>query len=61
MNRQDAELVEDILEAINRISDYTKGQSYEAFLENTKTQDAVFRCEPGHRLERHPGEAARPA
>lgn len=41
--RQDAELIDDILEAISRIFHYTEGQSYEAFLEDAKTQDAVVR------------------
>lgn len=41
--RQDAELVADILEAITRISGYTANMNYDAFLTDTKTQDAVIR------------------
>lgn len=41
--RQDADLVSDIQEAIGRIRHYTQGLSYEAFLVDTKTQDAVVR------------------
>lgn len=35
--------IEDILEAIRRIERYTEGMSYEEFLEDEKTQDAVLR------------------
>lgn len=41
--RKDSELVADILEAITRISGYTANMNYEAFLTDTKTQDAVIR------------------
>ena len=41
--RQDDELVEDISEAIERIQRYTRGISYEAFLQDTMVQDAVVR------------------
>lgn len=41
--REDAELVADILEAITRISGYTANMNYDAFLTDTKTQDAVIR------------------
>ena len=41
--RQDAQLVQDILEAINRISRYTAALSYSAFLDDTMVQDAVVR------------------
>lgn len=41
--RRDAELVKDIREAIGRISRYIEDVSYAAFLEDTKTQDAVVR------------------
>jgi uncharacterized protein with HEPN domain len=41
--RQDDELAEDIGEAIKRIQRYTRGKSYEAFLQDTMVQDAVVR------------------
>jgi uncharacterized protein with HEPN domain len=41
--RTDPELVEDIKDAIERIQRYTKGLSFEAFLADDKTQDAVAR------------------
>ena len=41
--RGDAELVEDIAEAIARIERYTAGATYEAFLQDTLRQDAVVR------------------
>ncbi|MDW8099564.1 MAG: DUF86 domain-containing protein, partial [Anaerolineae bacterium] len=37
------EFLSDILEAIRRIQAYTGGMSFEAFLRDTKTQDAVVR------------------
>ncbi|HEV7668407.1 MAG TPA: DUF86 domain-containing protein [Thermoanaerobaculia bacterium] len=43
-NRADRDLLGDILEAIRRARRYTEGQSYEQFLEDTKTQDAVIRA-----------------
>lgn len=41
--RGDAERLTDILEAIERIRAYINGMTYEAFLADTKTQDAVIR------------------
>ncbi len=41
--RTDREFLSDILEAIRRIKVYTAGMTYQAFLEDTKTQDAVLR------------------
>jgi len=41
--RKDSEFVEDIREAIRRISVYTAGMDYDAFLADIKTQDAVTR------------------
>ena len=41
--RTDSEVARDIEEAIRRISAYTAGLTYEAFLLDTKTQDAVVR------------------
>lgn len=41
--RSDAEFIRDIVEAISRISAYTTGMTYEAFLADTKTQDATVR------------------
>ncbi|MCS6964323.1 MAG: DUF86 domain-containing protein [Thermoflexus sp.] len=41
--RTDRELLNDILEAIRRIRTYTSGMTFEAFLEDTRTQDAVAR------------------
>jgi uncharacterized protein with HEPN domain len=41
--RTDSEFLRDIEEAINRISAYTRGITYEEFLRDTKTQDAVVR------------------
>ncbi len=41
--RTDKEFLSDILEAVHRIGTYVKGMSYEAFLGDTKTQDAVMR------------------
>jgi uncharacterized protein with HEPN domain len=41
--RKDSELVADILEEIPRISGYTANMDYDAFLIDTKTQDAVIR------------------
>ncbi|MEO5359532.1 MAG: DUF86 domain-containing protein [Nitrospirota bacterium] len=35
--------LEDILEAISRIKQYTRGRDYENFISDTKTQDAVVR------------------
>jgi hypothetical protein len=41
--RRDADLVEDISEAIARIERYTVGLTLDAFLADTKTQDATVR------------------
>ena len=41
--RTDREFLSDIQEAIRRIGEYTVGMTYQAFLEDTKTQDAVIR------------------
>ncbi|MDI6783486.1 MAG: DUF86 domain-containing protein [bacterium] len=41
--RGDKEFLLDIKEAIERIRDYTTGLSYQAFLQDIKTQDAVVR------------------
>ncbi|CAB3288023.1 conserved protein of unknown function [Methanocaldococcus lauensis] len=41
--RGDKEILMDILEAIQRIKNYTDGMDYETFLLDTKTQDAVIR------------------
>jgi len=35
--------VEDILDAINSIGEYTKGLTYESFVSDKKTVDAVIR------------------
>jgi uncharacterized protein with HEPN domain len=42
-DRTDHEFLSDIREAIRRLSAYTSGMAYEAFLEDLKTQDAVIR------------------
>jgi uncharacterized protein with HEPN domain len=42
-NRTDTELLRDILEAIRRISSYVGRMSYETFMDDDKTQDAVIR------------------
>jgi uncharacterized protein with HEPN domain len=41
--RSDKELLQDIHEAAIRIQTYIAGMTYAAFLEDTKTQDAVIR------------------
>jgi len=41
--RMDRDFLSDIWEAIRRIEDYTEGMTYEAFLTDTKTQDAIIR------------------
>ena len=41
--RRDADLVEDISEAITRIERYTAGLTLDTFLTDTKTQDATVR------------------
>lgn len=42
-DRDDPELLQDILEAARRITSYTAGLTYETFLADIKTQDAVTR------------------
>ena len=42
-SRADRDLLGDILEAVRRARSYTADHSYEQFLEDTKTQDAVIR------------------
>lgn len=42
-NRSDQNLINDIQEAIYRISKYTMNITYPTFLQDTKTQDAVIR------------------
>lgn len=41
--RSDKELLYDILEALNRIAEYTRDMTYDEFLSDLKTQDAVIR------------------
>ena len=41
--RMDSDLLNDIQEAIRRIIDYIAGMTYETFLADIKTQDAVIR------------------
>jgi uncharacterized protein with HEPN domain len=41
--RTDSEFARDIEEAIRRISSYAAGLTYESFLLDTKTQDAIVR------------------
>jgi uncharacterized protein with HEPN domain len=41
--RSDRDLLSDIKEAAQRIATYTTGMTYNAFLGDTKTQDAVIR------------------
>ena len=42
-DRTDKELLSDLGEAIRRISEYIKGMTYQAFIKDAKTQDAVVR------------------
>ena len=42
-DRGDADLVADIREAISRIRRYADGMSFDGFLDDTRTQDAVVR------------------
>jgi len=42
-NRGDKQFLEDILESIRRIEEYTQSLDYESFLKNTMVQDAVIR------------------
>ncbi len=41
--RRDRDFLDDIREAVRRIGKYTSGMTYQAFLKDTKTQDAVIR------------------
>src|SRR5437763_16513871 len=43
-NRADRDLLGDIMEALRRAVAYSEGQSYEQFLKDIKTQDAVKRA-----------------
>jgi len=43
-SRADRDLLCDILEAVRRAQVYSAGQSYEQFVGDTKTQDAVIRA-----------------
>jgi uncharacterized protein with HEPN domain len=42
-DRTDRELLDDIREAIQRIDSYLKGMSYDGFMRDDRTQDAVIR------------------
>jgi len=42
-SRSDRDLLDDIREAIQRIESYVKGMSYDAFMDDGRTQDAVIR------------------
>jgi uncharacterized protein with HEPN domain len=42
-DRSDRELLSDIRESIQRISEYLSGFDYESFVKDIKTQDAVIR------------------
>jgi uncharacterized protein with HEPN domain len=41
--RRDADLIQDILESINRINTYTENISFQEFSDDYKSQDAVIR------------------
>ena len=41
--RMDADLIQDIIESIHRIISYTENISYDKFLKDYKSQDAVIR------------------
>lgn len=41
--RRDADLIQDILESINRINTYTENISFQEFSDDFKSQDAVIR------------------
>jgi uncharacterized protein with HEPN domain len=43
MHRSHLHFLDDIKEAAGKIQDYTKGMSYEQFLADLRTQDAVIR------------------
>lgn len=42
-NRKKSDFLSDIQESVRRIKVYTDGMTYEVFLMDTKTQDAVIR------------------
>jgi uncharacterized protein with HEPN domain len=42
-SRRDKDYLSDVLEAMERICRYTQGLSYEQFMQDTRTQDAVMR------------------
>ncbi len=42
-SRRDKDYLSDIVEAMGRICNYTHGLSYQQFMEDTRTQDAVMR------------------
>jgi uncharacterized protein with HEPN domain len=53
--RNEKVLVEDILESLVKILEYTKGMNYDEFLADSKTREAVYRnievmSEAAHRL-----------
>lgn len=41
--RRDKDYLSDILEAMHRVVSYVEGMSYEGFMQDTRTQDAVVR------------------
>ena len=41
--RKDEHLLDDVIESITRIQNYTQGINYQGFREDIKTQDAVMR------------------
>jgi uncharacterized protein with HEPN domain len=43
MSRRDKQRLDDLVEATRRITSYIRGLTYEQFLEDSKTQDAVIR------------------
>jgi uncharacterized protein with HEPN domain len=49
MHRDHRLYLDDILEAIVRIRDYMAGINYDAFVKDTRTQDAVIRNSGDHR------------
>jgi len=44
MKREIADYIEDILEAMSNVVEFTKGMSYEEFVKDTKTVYAVIRA-----------------
>ncbi len=56
--RNEKVLVEDILESLVKILEYTKGMTYDDFLADSKTREAVYRnievmSEAAHRLPQY--------